>query len=120
MKAQQLIVILFGAVAGATSVQAHEIDPGGKIDVACNGRDVGMTAISSAVENSHYWAPQSARRQMLSLARQACSHGATVVTFVPPADQRSCQTAPTWSTLCVDQTAMTRSAKASSIQTSRE
>ena len=73
--------------------------------MACAGDGMRMAAISGAVESNHYWAPQNARRQMLSLARQACARGATVVTFVPPADQRTCQTPPTWSTFCLDQTA---------------
>ena len=105
MKTQHLVVIVFAAMAGAISAQAHEVDPGGKIEVTCASDTARMAAISSAVKNSHYWAPQTARRQMLSLAQQACARGATVVTFVPPADQRACQTPPTWSTLCVDQTA---------------
>jgi hypothetical protein len=95
-------------MASAASAPASEVDPGGMINVACAGDSVRMAAISSAVESNHYWAPQSARRQMLSLARQACARGATVVTFVPPADQRTCQTPPTWSTLCFDQTAKAR------------
>lgn len=115
MNMQHLMGMLFAAIAGAVSAQAHEVDPGGKIEVACGSDMVRMSAISSAVENSHYWAPQTARRQMLSLARQACERGATVVTFVPPADQRSCQTPPKWSTLCVDQTAMAREARDASI-----
>jgi hypothetical protein len=115
MKAQHLVVIAFAAMAGAISAQAHEVDPGGKIEVACASDTVRMAAISGAVQNSHYWAPQTARRQMLSLAQQACARGATVVTFVPPADQRWCRTPPTWSTLCVDQTATAREAGDSSI-----
>lgn len=108
MKAQHLVVIALAAMASAVSVPAHEIDPGGKIKVACAGDGVRMAAIGSAVESSHYWAPQSARRQMLSLAQQACARGATIVTFVPPADQRVCQAPPKWSTLCLDQTATAR------------
>jgi hypothetical protein len=108
MKAQYRVVIALAALAGATAAQAHEVDPGGKIEVACTSDSVRMAAITNAVDGSHYWAPQTARRRMLSLAQQACAKGATAVTFVPPADQRWCQTAPTWSTLCVDRTAMTR------------
>lgn len=108
MKTQHLVVIAFAAMAGAIPAQAHEVDPGGKIEVACASDSVRMAAITSAVENSHYWAPQTARRRMLSLAQQACERGATVVTFVPPADQRFCQMPPKWSTLCLDQTAMAR------------
>jgi hypothetical protein len=108
MKAQHLVAIALAAMASAVSVAAHEIDPGGTIKVACADDGVRMAAISSAVEISHYWAPQSARRHMLSLARQACARGATFVTFVPPADQRVCQAPPTWSTLCLDQTATAR------------
>jgi hypothetical protein len=108
VKAQHAVAIAFAVMAGATSAQASEIDPGGKIEVACASDTVSMAAITSAVENSHYWAPQTARRQMLSLTQQACARGAKAVTFVPPADQRFCQTPPTWSTLCVDQTAAAR------------
>lgn len=111
MKVQHLVVIGLAALAGATSAHAHEIDPGGKIEVACSSDSMRMAAITSAVEKSHYWAPQTARRRMLSLAQQACASGATVVTFVPPAEQRWCRTAPTWSTLCVDQTAKAREAQ---------
>lgn len=108
MKAQHLFVIAFAALAGAISAQAHEVDPGGKIKVACTSDTVHMSAIGRAVKNSHYWASQTARRQMLSLTRQACEGGATVVTFVPPEDERSCQTPPKWSTLCLDSTATAR------------
>jgi hypothetical protein len=108
MKVQHRVVVAFAALAGATSAQAHEIDPGGRIKVTCAGDPVRMAAIASAVKNSHFWASQAARRQMLSLTRQACEDGATVVTFVPPDDQRSCKTPPTWSTLCLDLTATAR------------
>ena len=118
MTVQHLMVIAFAAMAGTVSAQAHEVDPGGKIKVACASDTVHMAAITSAVENSHYWAPQTARRRMLSLAQQACARGASVVTFVPPADQRSCQTPPTWSTLCLDQTATVREARDTSIPSS--
>lgn len=114
MKARHLMAIAFAA-SGAISAQAHEVDPGGKIEVACASGGVRMAAITNAVENSHYWAPQTARRRMLSLAQQACARGATVVTFVPPVDQRSCQTPPTWSTLCVDQTATARESEHPSV-----
>lgn len=110
MKAQLLVVIALATVAGTISAQARAAGPGGNVEVACAGNTVQMAAITSAVESRHYWAPQTARRKMLSRAQQACARGATVVTFEPPADQRSCQTPPTWSTLCVDQTATAREA----------
>jgi hypothetical protein len=108
MRAQLLFVIAFATTAGAVSAQAREVGPGGNVEVACAADNLQMAAITSAVESRHYWAPQSARRKMLSLAQQACARGARVVTFEPPADQRSCQTPPTWSTLCVDETATAR------------
>jgi hypothetical protein len=89
MKVQHIPVVMFVALASAFSAQAHQIDPGGKIEVACSeASTVRMAAISRAVEDSHYWASQATRRQMLELARQACARGATLVTFVPSADQR--------------------------------
>ena len=97
-----MIVVAIAAVAGAIPVQARQLDPNRKIRVACASATVHMAAISKAVKNSNYWASQTARRQMLSLAQQACARGATVVTFVPPVVERSCATPPTWSTLCVD------------------
>ena len=118
VKVQHVVVVAFAAMAGAISTQAHEVDPGGKIEVACASDSVRMAAISSAVRNSHYWAPQTARRQMLSLAQQACARGATVVSFVPPVDQRWCRTPPTWSTLCVDETATARQARDSILRSS--
>ena len=76
-------------LAGATSVQAHEYDPGGKIVVNCReGWTPFMADVSYAVERSHYWATPSARREMLKLAREACASGSTMVAFVPPRDQR--------------------------------
>ena len=110
MKAQHMVVIAFAVMTGAMSAHAREIDPGGKIEVACASDSVRMAAVTRAVENSHYWAPQTARRRMLSLAQQACASGASAVTFVPPADQRFCRTSPTWSTLCIDQAATAREA----------
>ena len=113
MKSLHLVAAAFAAMGGAISAQTHEADAGGNIEVACSSESVRMAAITSAVEQSHYWAPQTARRRMLSLAQQACGSGATVVTFMPPADQRWCQTAPTWSRLCLDRTATTRAPDAS-------
>lgn len=89
MKTQRIAVVTFAALVSAFAAQAHQIDPGGKIEVACPASDsVRMAMISSALESSHYWAAQATRKQMLALARQACERGATMVTFVPPADQR--------------------------------
>src|SRR5512141_678285 len=89
MKAQRIAVAIFAALASAVSAQAHQVDPGGKIEVTCPASDiVRMASISRAVGESHYWANQTARKQMLTLARQACERGATVVTFVPPAEER--------------------------------
>lgn len=94
MKAQRPAVATiaftaFTALTGAFPAQAHQIDPGGKIEVACPASaGVRMAMISRAVEGSHYWATRAARRQMLALAQKACESGATAVTFVPPADQR--------------------------------
>jgi hypothetical protein len=89
MKAQRIAVVTLAALTSAFSAQAHQIDPGGKIEVACSeANTVRMATVARAVEDSHYWASQTTRRQMLELARQACAQGATVVTFVPPADER--------------------------------
>jgi len=89
MKARHLVVIALAALAGAPSTQAREVDPGGKIVVTCRSDTVHMAAIASAVKKNHFWATKTARIRMLSLAQQACARGATAVTFVPPADQRS-------------------------------
>src|SRR5512143_3049844 len=76
-------------LASTFSLQAHEFDPGGKIVVTCQaGSAARMADVARAVEESHYWAPQSTRREMLTVARQACASGSTAVTFVPPPDQR--------------------------------
>jgi hypothetical protein len=89
MKVQCLAVVAIIALASAHTAQARQVDPGGKIEVPCaQTRAVRMATIDRAVENSHYWASQATRREMLALARQACERGATVVRFVPPADQR--------------------------------
>jgi len=89
MNAQRIAVVTFATLVGAFSAHAHEIDPGGRIEIACPAsHTVRAASISRAVEESHYWAAQAARQQMLTLARQACERGASVVTFVPPADQR--------------------------------
>jgi hypothetical protein len=111
MKAQLLVAFALSALGCGISAHAHDVDPGGRIEVACVGDTVRMAAITHAVENSHYWAPQAARRQMLSLARQACASGAELVTFVPPADQRPCRAPPKWSTLCFDGAAAARRAR---------
>jgi len=110
MKTQYVVVIALAALAGAASAPAHEVDPDGKINVACASDTVRMGAIRSAVESNHYWAPQSTRREMLTLAQQACARGATLVTFVPPADQPVCRASPTRPTLCLDRTASARNA----------
>lgn len=102
MKPQYLVVIALAALAGATSAPAHEIDPGGKIKVNCPSDNVRMADINRGVQSSRYRATHSARHQMLSLAQQACARGATVVKFVPPADEGMCQTG---AASCRDQTA---------------
>ena len=89
MKARYLACIASFALASAVCAQAHQIDPGGRIEVACPASgSVHMASISRAVDRSHYWAPQAARKQMLALARETCERGAASATFVPPADQR--------------------------------
>ena len=105
MKTLFRIAAAFAAISVDIAAPAHELGPGEEIAIACARGGVQMTQIAGAVEAGHYWAPESARRRMLSLARHACSMGADVVTFLPPAPQRSCRTPPTWSTLCVDQAA---------------
>ena len=105
MKTQYLVAIAFAAMASAsaTHAAAHAVDSSGKIKVACPSGNVRMATINRAVANSRYRATHPARRQMLSLAQQACAHGATVLTFVPPADEPMCQTTPRWSTSCSDE-----------------
>lgn len=89
MNKRILSISLLALSVCAFSARAHEIDPGGRIEVTCSpDQAVRMATITRAVGNSHYWAPRSARQQMFELARQACMNGASVVTFVPPADQR--------------------------------
>lgn len=84
--------IAVGALAalGCTNIaKGHDVDPGGRIEVNCAANHtVRMAEIARAVEDSHYWAAQLARQEMLSLARDACAKGTRTVTFVPPDDQR--------------------------------
>jgi hypothetical protein len=96
MKASRLAVITFSVLSSAFSAaQAHQIDPSGKIEVTCPAADtLRMAAIASATRHSRYWAPQSARKQMLALAQHACERGAMVVTFVPPTYQRQPDESP--------------------------
>jgi len=93
------LAVTFSACAMA---HAHAAEPRDKIEVACSTNELHMGAIANALSNSRLWASQGARRNMLSLARQSCRHGAVSVTFVPKDEQRSCQTVPKWSTLCVE------------------
>ena len=100
------LLIAFACTAGTSWAQAHEFDSREKIQVACAQDPLYMGAIARAVNRSGLWASQGARRQMLSLARQSCERGARIVTFVPAAEERSCQMPPKWSTLCLDPAAM--------------
>lgn len=90
MKSRRLaITTLFVLSSAFSAAQAHQIDPGGKIEVACPATgSLRMAAIASATANSRYWAPQTVRKQMLALSQQACQRGAMVVTFVPPTYRR--------------------------------
>jgi hypothetical protein len=89
MKTYQVFVAALAMLAGAVSAQAHEYDPGGKIVVSCkDGWIPYMGDIARAVERSHYWATPSARKEMLTISREACAAGSKTVAFVPPADQR--------------------------------
>lgn len=89
MKTMQLIFTAL-ALSAAAAAQAHEFDPGGRIVVTCPATAAPrMADVARAIEESHYWAAQSTRREILQLTREACaSSGANSVTFVPPADQR--------------------------------
>ena len=89
MRNFQPCVAALTLLVSALTVQAHEFDPGGRIVVTCQaGSTASMANVARAVEDSHYWAPRSTRREMLALARQACALGSTTVTFVPTPDQR--------------------------------
>lgn len=89
MRHIRLPIAALTMLAGTFSLQAHEFDPGGTIVVTCHaGGAARMADVARAIDESHYWAPQSTRREMLTLARQACASGSTVVTFVPPLDRR--------------------------------
>lgn len=83
------ITTLFVLSSAFSAAQAHQIDPGGRIEVACPAAgSLRMAAIASATGHSRYWAPQTVRKEMLELAQQACRRGAMVVAFVPPAYRR--------------------------------
>ena len=76
-------------LAGAISAQAHELDSPEKIVMNCrSGWTPYMADVAYAVEHSGYWATPSARKEMLTLARQACASGSTKIAFAPPADRR--------------------------------
>jgi hypothetical protein len=97
MKPQRLALVASVVLAGSISAQAHDFDPGGKIVLQCPATHAPrMADVARAVEDSHYWAPQDVRREMLALARQACAAGSQAVTFVPPADQRYGGAANSW------------------------
>ena len=83
------VLITFLLLAGGVAAQAHDVDPGGRIVVACSVQHgPRMSEVTRAIDESHYWAPQSARKEILALARQACDSGSSEVVFVPSADQR--------------------------------
>jgi len=89
MKTYRMCTAAQAMLAGAVSAQAHEYDPGGKIVVSCReGSTPYMADIAHAVEHSHYWATPSARKEMLTISREACASGSKMVAFVPPSDQR--------------------------------
>jgi len=89
MKTYRMCIAALAMLAGAISAQAHEYDPGGKIVVSCKeGWTPYMANVAHAVERSHYWATPSARKEMLTISREACAAGSKMVAFVPPADQR--------------------------------
>ena len=92
MKAQWTVAFALIAVTGGSCAHARAPDSRDKIQVACPSGTLHIGAIALAVRNSHLVASQSARKQMLSLARQRCERGATVVTFVPVDAGRSCRT----------------------------
>jgi hypothetical protein len=84
------LLVALATLACAAFAQAHEYDPGGRIVVTCAADHAPrMSEIARAVEDSHYWAAQGARREMLDIARQECAEDATRrVVFVPEPDQR--------------------------------
>ena len=109
MKAQWMVIFALTTLAGGFCAHAHALTPDSrdKIQVVCPSGTLHIGAIARAVRNSHLLASQPARKQMLSLARQRCERGATVVTFVPADAERSCRT-PTGARLCEDSAAKSR------------
>ena len=96
MKSLRLALATFGLLGCTFSAQAREA-PNQKIVMACSGTHPPIMAdIAHAIEVSDYWAPQTARRQMLELAREACARRpAAVLTFVPPVNADTSNVAAT-------------------------
>ena len=89
MKNYRIWMAALTMLAAASSAQSSALASSEKIIVNCRaGWTPYMADVASAVERSRYFATPNARREMLTLARQACASGSTKVAFVPPQDQR--------------------------------
>ena len=89
MKNRQRCLVALALLASALSGHARDLGASRKIVLACDAAHAPrMTDVGRAVRYSDYWAPKSARQEMLALARQACASGSTLLTFVPAPGQR--------------------------------
>ena len=90
MKSFRIVIAGLVMFTGAIFAQAHESNSGDTIVVNCPaGLTPYMADVTYALEHSRYFATSAARREMLTLARQACASGSTkVVAFAPAPDQR--------------------------------
>jgi hypothetical protein len=73
---------LLGSSVCATARNLPDV----KIVLACSKTNLPQMAdVNHAIEVSDYWAPTDVRRQMVTLAREACASRPTaVLAFVPP------------------------------------
>ncbi|HET7778745.1 MAG TPA: hypothetical protein VFL07_09345 [Rudaea sp.] len=89
MKTFQICIGALAMLTGAISAQAHQHVPDAKITMLCQqGWTPHMTDVARAVERSHFSATPGARKEMLTLTREACASGSKGVAFVPPQDRR--------------------------------
>jgi hypothetical protein len=83
------IAIAIVSACAAIGAEAHEIDPGGKLELRCPQDQAPRRAqIARMLERSHYWAGQVTREHLYQLALGYCAAGYVGLRFVPTPEEQ--------------------------------
>ena len=88
MNAKSFVIAIAFACA-AIGVEAHEIDPGGRLELRCPQDQAPRRAqIAHMLQHSRYWAGQMTREHLYQIVLSYCADGYVGVRFVPTPDEQ--------------------------------